>query len=183
MMRRARRRRERGAVAVETAIILPVIILVLFGIVDYGLLFSNSLAVRQGVREAARATVVLVPEDATNGVLPNSCGLLSGNLSNVNCVTRAEIDPIAGTAFASAKIEEPDGTPTNEWVVGNYLVVCAVVQTGGLTGLVPLPSGGEVSSRIVMRIENGKGYINGESEIVNLGAAADSGPTWGGDCA
>jgi Flp pilus assembly protein TadG len=178
-----RRRRERGAVAIETALILPIIILVLFGIVDYGLLFSNSLAVRQGVREAARATVVLVPEDATNGVLPNGCGLLSGDLGNVNCVTNAEIDPIAGDSFASAKITTPEGLDTNEWVVGNYLVVCAVVRTAGLTGLVPLPTGGEVSSRIVMRIENGKGYINGESEVVNLAPDADVGVTWGGDCA
>ena len=52
----ARRRRgdERGAVLVEAAIILPVLLLVVLGIVEYSLAFKNSLAVSSATRSGAR---------------------------------------------------------------------------------------------------------------------------------
>jgi Flp pilus assembly protein TadG len=54
---RASRRREGGAAAVEFALVLPVLLLVLFGAIQYGVYFwsmqGGSSAVRQGAREAA----------------------------------------------------------------------------------------------------------------------------------
>ncbi len=52
--RRAGRRDERGASAVEFAIILPVLMVLIFGIIDYGFFFFDSIGLRQGSREAAR---------------------------------------------------------------------------------------------------------------------------------
>ena len=38
----------------EFALVVPILIFLLFGIIDYGLYFTNSLSVRAGVSDAAR---------------------------------------------------------------------------------------------------------------------------------
>lgn len=58
----ARRRRgradERGAAAVEFALVVPVLLLLLFGIIDYGYMLSFRQALSQGAAEGARAAAV-----------------------------------------------------------------------------------------------------------------------------
>ncbi|MDF2146413.1 TadE/TadG family type IV pilus assembly protein [Knoellia sp. p5-6-4] len=46
--------RDRGAAAVEMAIILPVLILLVFGIIDFSRILSGMLEVSQGAREGVR---------------------------------------------------------------------------------------------------------------------------------
>lgn len=47
-----------GAAAVEFAIILPLLILVLFGIIEFGLLLFNQQIITNAAREGARAGIV-----------------------------------------------------------------------------------------------------------------------------
>ena len=47
-----------GAAAVEFALVLPILALILFGIIDYGLYFNASIQSRSGVHDAARAAAV-----------------------------------------------------------------------------------------------------------------------------
>src|SRR6476469_2249505 len=53
-----RRRSERGAAAVEFALVMPILFLLIFGIIDYVMLFFDSIGLRQGAREGARQAVV-----------------------------------------------------------------------------------------------------------------------------
>lgn len=50
----ARRERERGAVAVETALMSMVLVMILGGVIDTSMLFRDSLAVASATRAAAR---------------------------------------------------------------------------------------------------------------------------------
>lgn len=50
--------RERGAAAVEFALIAPLVILLLFGIISYGYMLSFRQAISQGAAEGARAAAV-----------------------------------------------------------------------------------------------------------------------------
>src|SRR3954453_20732396 len=53
-VRPRRRRADRGAAAVEFALGTPVLLVMLFGIIDYGIWFAGSISARQAVRDAAR---------------------------------------------------------------------------------------------------------------------------------
>jgi Flp pilus assembly protein TadG len=136
--RRARARGERGAAAVEFALVLPFLLLVVFGIIDYGLYFNNSINVRQGVREAARQAVV--------GTY-SSTGCTTGTqMQQLVCTSDKSVGAIAGTAYS--KVVMPA-----TWARGNPLIVCSQVKNTGTTGFVPLPASGYVRSRVQMSIE------------------------------
>jgi Flp pilus assembly protein TadG len=53
--RRLTLRRERGATLVEAAVVFPLLFLILFALVEFGMAFKDSLSVGHGAREAARA--------------------------------------------------------------------------------------------------------------------------------
>ncbi|MBS4751335.1 pilus assembly protein [Nocardioides sp. zg-ZUI104] len=61
--RGGRARRERGAAAVEFALIVPVLMLLVFGIINYGHMLSVRQSVSQAAAEGARAAAV-EPGDA-----------------------------------------------------------------------------------------------------------------------
>lgn len=58
-----RRRDDAGAAAVEFAIVAPLLLLLLFGILGYGYVLSFRQALHQGAAEAARAAVVEYDEN------------------------------------------------------------------------------------------------------------------------
>jgi Flp pilus assembly protein TadG len=164
-MRRYRAtQRDRGAAAVEFALVVPVLLMILFGIVDYGLFFNNSLSVKQGVREAARQGVV-----ANYG---SSCSMTwsalpSANMQKLGCTVMDRTSAVTGTSYV--KVRLPDG-----WTKGKSLIVCEMVKTSGVTGLTPLPSSGIVTSKVEMSIRRatfGQGETGGEQ-------APPSGASW-----
>ena len=122
---------DHGAAAVEFALVVPLLLILVFGIIDYGLYFSDSLTVRQGTREGARQGVV------------NACA----TMTCLADLTKDRIEPVAG-GDEYVRILVPDG-----WARGNDLVVCATVVVDGVTGLSPMPDGGTTHARVVMRIE------------------------------
>jgi Flp pilus assembly protein TadG len=67
-MTRQRRRRKsnsKGQSMVELAIVLPILLLVVCGIIDFGWVFSNSMITSYGTREGARfGTIVADKSDA-----------------------------------------------------------------------------------------------------------------------
>jgi Flp pilus assembly protein TadG len=51
---RRRDRRDGGAVAVELALVLPVLLLVVFGVIDFGRMLNAQIQLTQAAREGAR---------------------------------------------------------------------------------------------------------------------------------
>lgn len=56
--RPSRRHRDDGAVALELVLVAPILLLLVFGIINFGVLFAQKLAINNAVREGARAAVV-----------------------------------------------------------------------------------------------------------------------------
>ena len=80
-------RRERGASAVEFALVMPMLFLVLFGIMDFGLQFLNLNSMHNGTREGARQAVV------ANFGTTDSCNLVgvtesTGDGAHLICLTK-----------------------------------------------------------------------------------------------
>jgi uncharacterized iron-regulated membrane protein len=58
-------RGEGGAAAVEMALLTPLLFLILFGILEFGVAFLNVQSIRTGVREGGRAAAVGAPVATT----------------------------------------------------------------------------------------------------------------------
>jgi Flp pilus assembly protein TadG len=56
--RAARRGRDRGAAAVELALLLPILLLVVFAIIDFGRMMNAQIALTEAAREGARADAI-----------------------------------------------------------------------------------------------------------------------------
>ncbi len=125
----------------EFALVVPILIALLLGIIDYGLYFTNSLAVRAGVSDAARQ--IIVSNFATTCDGPRAG---TGPGSALVAKVKDCVSPVAGTVDAKVTFGNP-------WTPGNNVTVCAVVQVNGVTGLTPMPNGDRVSARVVIPIQ------------------------------
>ena len=67
MKLRRKKSDQRGAALVEAAMVLPLIILILIGTIEFGLALADLISVRQGTRDATRNAVVANYGDFTPG--------------------------------------------------------------------------------------------------------------------
>ncbi|MDH5299503.1 MAG: pilus assembly protein [Desulfobulbaceae bacterium] len=57
--------RERGASVIEFAVVLPLLLIILFGIVEFGIMFYDKAMLTNAAREGARYGIVLLGEDVS----------------------------------------------------------------------------------------------------------------------
>ena len=123
--------RDAGASAVEFALVLPLLLVLLFGVIDYGWWFGETLGLRSSIREAARLGAVneVVPtpgsaEAVRDVMLQRSPQLMGEDLS------------VAVRLYGPGATGEIPGT-------GSTLLVCARFPGDSITGLgdvlYPLP--------------------------------------------
>ena len=72
--KRNRIREERGQTMTEFAIVLPILIVLLFGIVQFGILFNNYVTLTDAVRAGARAAAVSRQSGIRRERRPQQCG-------------------------------------------------------------------------------------------------------------
>lgn len=131
---------ERGAAAVEFALVSSILFVIMFGVIQYGLYFNDSLSTRQGVREGARMGVV------RNFTGDPACASQPDDMAKLRCATKGQIGAPTGVAYV--KVVRP-----TTWARTQPLIVCAMVKSNGAAGLLPMPNGGWTSSRTQMSIE------------------------------
>jgi Flp pilus assembly protein TadG len=119
-------RTERGASAVEFAIVLPVLFLVIAGIVDFGRYFFTQIQVTNAAREGARAAVVLPNPDSTamaaitTRALAGAAGVPGASASVVATC------PAPSPSYATVRV-----TATFDWII----MKPAIQMIGGNWGL------------------------------------------------
>jgi hypothetical protein len=156
--------RDRGAAAVEFALVVPILLAVMFGIVDYGLWFGDSLNIRQGVDEAARRAVV------------NDFGSCPGasETEKTACVVKERIGAFGGTVYVKVSVIGPAPSKTaGNWAKGGQLLVCAMVKEEGLTGLTPMPKDGILHDLVHKRVE-----VTGGSSVPDFSDTPPTGSDW-----
>lgn len=75
---------KRGQSLVETAIVLPLILLLLMGIIDFGLLFNNYIVISNASREAARKGSLGGRDEDIRQLVDNLTGTLDDTKLNVS---------------------------------------------------------------------------------------------------
>ena len=154
--------RDDGASAVEFALILPLLVVLLFGVIDYGWFFGESLGLRSSVREAARMGAVneIVPTassaDAVKAVLLQRSPQLNGEASQLAVAVRVYGPGATGVIPG----------------VGSTLLVCARMPGDSITSLgdVLYPFPDTHIASVAMRLE--KTPVLSDSQTSN----------WSGDC-
>ncbi|MCC5951966.1 MAG: pilus assembly protein [Acidimicrobiia bacterium] len=78
---------DRGAAIVETALLAPVVLVVLFGILEFGLIYRDYLTVTDGITDGARIGSIAGPEVRSAG--PGGGGLVTADYLIVDRIRRA----------------------------------------------------------------------------------------------
>ena len=96
------RRDQEGAAAVEFALLLPLLVLLLFGMIEFGFAFNTRIQATNAAREAARRAVVGIDNWSDVGGLPFWQGVRqdAGVGSISNCVLDTD-DVLGGTLTVS----------------------------------------------------------------------------------
>lgn len=176
---------ERGASLVEFALVVPILFTLVFGVVDFGLVLTDSIGIRQGVREGARQATV------ADWGTTDSCGLQlttsgSTEMKKLMCLTKNRSDMPASTLKVAIRFDPvnsglsasgayPAGTgAAPAGPVGNGVIVCAITPMSSRTGFFsPIMSGKYVRSKVVMRIERAAGSSQSPTQ-----EADPSGQNW-----
>lgn len=132
---RRRNRPERGAVLVELALVAPVLLVLVLGIIDFGMVFSDSISMRGGVREASW--------NASRGILGSAdgCPLTFAGTAptaatqRVMCLAkdRSEL-PAAGMRVKVRLVDLSNPANPGIAAVGQGLMVCTMRYAHSTTG-------------------------------------------------
>ena len=158
--RSARTGRERGAVIVELAMVVPLLIVLALGIVDYGTLFTDKISLKGGVREAVwnggRQIWGSALDCGLTGVTPTANPAGDANTERLMCMTKTRTELEAEQMRVMVKIVniESPATP-GVYAPGAGIMVCAMRQAHSVTGFYGFVLNGTVQkSRLVGLVQN-----------------------------
>ena len=138
-MRKLSDRSDRGANLVEFAILAPLLILLVFGIIEFSWAFAQNLNVRHGAREGARLAAV----DFTP--------LVAETCSRMDIVSGASVT-IAGTDLNGGGLD-----------VGDEVAVTVSAPPNPITGLFNTWLPQTLSSTVAIRIEQTPSWTAGST--------------------
>jgi Flp pilus assembly protein TadG len=102
------KKKERGAVAVEMAIILPLLLLILVGIIEFGRVLNVQVSLTQAAREGARYAAIHYKDAGLNvsghalAAAPSLSGLPVGVTSNASsCAPGANVTVTTSVSLTS----------------------------------------------------------------------------------
>jgi hypothetical protein len=130
--------RERGNALVEFAIVVPLLLLLVFGIIEWGVFLNRKIDLTQGVRDAGRQAAVA---SYAGGL--SSCASGSPTTQLV-CLAHNRIG-VSGVAVHVI-------APTKN-AVGSQFAVCAKYQTASVTGLMSRFLPEYMHTETIMRLE------------------------------
>ena len=104
---------ERGAVLVEMAIVVPIFIFLVFGMLEFGLAFKDKLTMEHAVNQASRRATVLGTDDTADIEILNAFeeGLVGA--ADINLVVYVDIYEVTNGSKGvyDRYVPDPDGVP------------------------------------------------------------------------
>ena len=148
-------RGEEGASLVEFAVVVPIFLLLLFAMIDFGLTFQSLIGLRNGVNAGAR--------EASVNQTDASC---STSANPMICTVQDRIGHLLGVQPGSVQvaISFPGGSSG----AGSNVVVSAQATLQSTTGMTaPFISGKTICSSSQIRLEQDAGYAPGSTGTVS----------------
>jgi Flp pilus assembly protein TadG len=136
------RTRERGAAAVEFALLLPLLVAMLMGMIDFGMAVNAQAIIANAAREGARAASFNVDSTATQNVVLSATSTLLGTAPTVamTCSTMADLSTTINCSSA---------------VAGNVVKVSVTYRYNWISpGILGLPGYTDMTAISQMRIES-----------------------------
>jgi Flp pilus assembly protein TadG len=119
-------KKEEGQAMVEFALMLPVLLLFLCGILDFGWIFGNELLASNSTREAARYTAIHYYDSTTDDDKAIAASIIAASMPSLNNPV-ITLDKPAGTEVItlSLKGEIPVLTPFLSAILGENFTIKA----------------------------------------------------------
>ena len=133
-----RGRGECGVAMVELAIALPILLLLMFGMIEFGIAYNDDIALRQGVREAARQGAVGNFGPAFTAGAPchlTGASVASTNVKNLMCLTKSRIGLDNTAVRVKVLSGASDFLTTGTFAKADSLIVCAQYPLKAVTGM------------------------------------------------
>lgn len=140
-----KRNNQRGAAAVEFALILPVLLLILFGVIEFGLVMFNKQVITNASREGARFGIVSDTPRKTVGQITGEVT----RYTDKNLITFSKISTPLVVSVPSPCVSFGNDLTVNVTYRYDFLVLSALTRLfeGGLG------DGVNLQARTVMRCE------------------------------
>lgn len=136
--RLVRRWRDRGAAAVEFALVVPILILFIFGSIEFGLAVNARTQVANAAREGVRlASLNYSVVDVQTAAKQALTGISGTPVVTVTCANAAGVSCVIGSAAAP----------------GNIATVTVTLPYTGVTGMFPQLTNTTITGSSYMRIE------------------------------
>ncbi len=166
-LRTARRRGERGAALVEFALVLPLVILLLMGMIDFGFGLANLNSMRHGTRESVRRAVVADVGSYSGCIIASGSPTVSGDTQKLVCQVKAQ------TGLPESKLRVKVFVPKSH-IEGDPLILCTQYPLESITGMFSsMLNNKTVQTEVHMRIEK----TSSDGAIVSFTELASS--DWG----
>ena len=125
-------KREDGQAMVEFALVLPIFLLILCGIIDFGWLFYNQLSLNNACREGARYAVVNTAEGASTQAIEEHIENLTTNVFandgvDIDIEYTSQGNPTAGDIKVLLEADISFFTPVLSTVLGKEKTITSTV--------------------------------------------------------
>lgn len=142
--------RNAGQTIVEFALIVPVLLAMVLGIIEFGWLIKNTLTIANSTRDGARAAALGQPVASIKNRIENESAPVSVADSNITLVCYNQ----DGSGLATlGDTTDSGGNAINSATSGQLIKVTVTVAHTQLTGFFPFLRGRAITSTVVMRRE------------------------------
>lgn len=139
---------------VEMALVLPLLLLIVFGIIEFGTTYANYIGLRDGVRQAARSGSVGTMGSTTSCDLVGA-GEASTEIRRLMCLTKSQTGLDTEQVRVKIMSADPSFSGPGTFAKNDALIVCAQIPTEAVTGFLGTAlTGNTLRTKVAMRIED-----------------------------
>lgn len=139
-----------GQALVEFAIVFLPVCLIIMGGIDFGAIFKDVIAVRQGVSDGARQAAVGQFGASASCGLTGATG--SASTQDLMCLVHS-LDGVNNDAKTRVAIFVGDSAHQGSYVVGQPVTICEQYQEHSLTGILSFINGNVAMATATDRVE------------------------------